>query len=592
LVGIVLKLNLTLPAMIIPLGLCFYCQQAQAQSVQSLPGASVGNPQRLYFGMPSPEIPNFTQPRQPDFQYAKPEPEFSQPDLSRSSERQKIAIKKIQVLGIKSIEFEQVKKIISQFEERSSTLDELKKGVVDEISRLYEKKGYITTIVFIPPQKIENGFLTIQVEEGFIEEIEFEEGRYFKDRAVEPYLGATRSGVLNIRDLQRSIRRINENPDLQVQAILRAGNEPGTMRVAIRPAEEHFFLHLTPYLDNQGRPTIGNNRLGFTITNNNTLGFGDASNASFSWNRHSWGNMSSYEMPLGRHGTKAGLSYAYNHFKFNRSTLGFSGSATLTTPSISQELLRTEKSTLTAELGFGFKNAGLQVEGFEINQDRIRTLTPALNYTSSDRWGRTLMRHELGIGLDLFNATLGSSDTTSRPGAGSQFCRYTTYLVRAQRLPWQTYGIFKIMGQITRNPLVSLEQFQIGGASTVRGYKQGLLLGDSGFATSAEWHIPLRVWPLPEQIKILKNQYNLRNNIELVAFADNGGVFGNGPKVNVNPLSNHNTNNAFLGSVGAGLRVNLTRLIAARLDLGVPYIRLRGDKTAAWFHFGFESRIF
>jgi outer membrane protein assembly factor BamA len=119
-----------------------------------------------------------------------------------------------------------------------------------------------------------------------------------------------------------------------------------------------------------------------------------------------------------------------------------------------------------------------------------------------------------------------------------------------------------------------------------------LLIGDSGFVSSFEWHVPLSFLPLPEQISLFRKRYNPRNSIELVAFADNGGVFGTGRRTNVNHQSNHIVNQAFLGSVGAGLRVNLTRFIAARLDLGIPYIHIRGDKTAAWFHFGFESRIF
>lgn len=159
-------------------------------------------------------------------------------------------------------------------------------------------------------------------------------------------------------------------------------------------------------------------------------------------------------------------------------------------------------------------------------------------------------------------------------------------------MPWHTYGIFKFLGQVTPNKLVSLEQFQIGGASTVRGYQQGLLIGDSGWVGSLEWHIPLRFLPLPEDVKIFKTRYNLRDAVELVAFSDIGGVYSNGSRSSVNPQINRVVNKAFLGCVGAGLRIKLTRFIAARLDLGVPYLRVGGDKTAAWFNFGLESNLF
>lgn len=355
----------------------------------------MGSPQLPLPTAPSPGmVPRIAQPFEAS-EEAIPTP--IQPAQMPSGSTQQVLIQQIQVQGIQHVDMQDIQNITAPFIGRSSTLDELQ-AVVDEITKLYEQKGYITTVVFIPPQKIENGVLTIQVEEGVVSEVEYEEGKFFKDIAVEPRIDLGPGKVLNIKNLQRSIRRINEHPDLHVQAILRAGAEPGDTRVIIKPMEDRFFLHLMPFFDNLGRPTIGNKRGGFQVTNNNMLGLADTGYGNFYWTRKSWGNVSGYEIPFGKHGTKAGFSYAYNHFNFNRSDLNFKGSATLYTPYFTQELWRTERSTLTSELGFGFKNAGLQVEGFDVSKDRIRTLTPALNYISYDRWGRTVMRHEMGIG--------------------------------------------------------------------------------------------------------------------------------------------------------------------------------------------------
>jgi hemolysin activation/secretion protein len=43
---------------------------------------------------------------------------------------------------------------------------------------------------------------------------------------------------------------------------------------------------------------------------------------------------------------------------------------------------------------------------------------------------------------------------------------------------WQLFG--KLSGQITQDPLVSNEQFAIGGAETVRAYLESSVLGDTG----------------------------------------------------------------------------------------------------------------
>jgi len=54
-----------------------------------------------------------------------------------------------------------------------------------------------------------------------------------------------------------------------------------------------------------------------------------------------------------------------------------------------------------------------------------------------------------------------------------------------------TLFIFRTDAQLTPNPLVSLEQIGIGGARSVRGYRQDTLLTDNGIFVSAEARFPI-----------------------------------------------------------------------------------------------------
>lgn len=133
-----------------------------------------------------------------------------------------------------------------------------------------------------------------------------------------------------------------------------------------------------------------------------------------------------------------------------------------------------------------------------------------------------------------------------------------------------------------------MEQFQVGGASTVRGYQEGRLIGDSGFVVSAEWHVPL--WFLPERWNV--RGYKLKDNIEFVSFADFGAVFDNNAFAGVNSQSGVVKSDAYAMGAGVGIRARLNRYLNARVDLGFPLLRQSPDKDMMRLHFGLESRIF
>ena len=513
--------------------------------------------------------------------------ETEKPELSPALS-QKISIKTIQLEGFTKLTAAQTNKITAPWEGKELTFQEIQDNIVTPLNKLYEKEGYITTVVFVPPQKIEDGVVRIQATEGTVSEVVFEAGKYFKERAVVPRIQTKTGDIFRVNDLVKSLRRINENPDLVVDATLKAGEAPGETKIVLKPRKEVFPLHFTPFYDNLGRFPIGRQRLGATVTDNNTLGFGDTAYVSPYFTTHSMGILGGYEVPLGSHGTKVGFSMAHTEFDVDQAGVDFHGRSNIYQPYIMKELYRSERSIWNAELAFANKSSTFYADNVMLNQDRLRLITPALSYRHYDKTGQFYTRHELGIGLDVFGATIGSDALSSRPGAGSQFIRYTGNATRVQKLFKGTYGVFRGVGQYSPNPLVSLEQFQVGGASSVRGYQEGRLIGDSGFAVSAEWHVPL--WFLPERWNV--RGYKLKDNIEFVSFADFGAAFDNQAFSGVNAQSGKVNPNAYALGVGAGIRARLNRYLNARVDFGFPLLRQNPDADMMRVHFGLESRVF
>jgi hemolysin activation/secretion protein len=107
--------------------------------------------------------------------------------------------------------------------------------------------------------------------------------------------------------------------------------------------------------------------------------------------------------------------------------------------------------------------------------------------------------------------------------------------------------------------LPSLEQFSIGGASTLRGYRQDVRVADSGIFGSIELQVPL--W----------RSQRRRSVLQVAPFIDAGTVWSRDPFSTLEKRT--------LASVGLGLAWR-SRQWSARLDWGIPLIAIDGSKSS------------
>jgi hemolysin activation/secretion protein len=119
--------------------------------------------------------------------------------------------------------------------------------------------------------------------------------------------------------------------------------------------------------------------------------------------------------------------------------------------------------------------------------------------------------------------------------------------------------------QLTNDQLLPFsEQLSLGGMSIARGYPEGALIGDRGFAISVEL-----VYPIGERIQSM-------------AFLDCGGVFpykGNDESINEED---------YLTSLGVGATIKLTKRVFANVVVGWPI----GAKGASpQFHLFLQTKL-
>ena len=253
---------------------------------------------------------------------------------------------------------------------------------------------------------------------------------------------------------------------------------------------------------------------------------------------------------------------------------------------INHPLYKNDNLIINSSISFDFNNSVTQAHSPNAILDNydLRVLNTGINIIKEDHSGRWVFNNTVGTGIPLLGAT-----TTSNDGLGSgKFVKLNDGVTRIQFLPFKSLGIFKLNGQYSPNSLISSEQFQIGGASSVRGFDEGLVIGDIGYNLSLETITPVPF--LPKKITIPYFPHRsfdlpLKDRIKYALFYDQGFA-----EAIHQGRSEHYTN--FLQGVGFGLRIYLTKYLTASIDLGIPLGRDRStNQQGAKLHFTVSSNL-
>ena len=111
--------------------------------------------------------------------------------------------------------------------------------------------------------------------------------------------------------------------------------------------------------------------------------------------------------------------------------------------------------------------------------------------TRPDKTGST----SFSVGENIFLQALASARSdfqavAGSPQAGGNYTTINASLVRLQNLPGGWSALLNANGQWASAPLISNEQFALGGLSGVRGYQAGESYGDTGWRTQFDLRAP------------------------------------------------------------------------------------------------------
>jgi len=456
-------------------------------------------------------------------------------------------------------------------------------AVADKIKDKYKAKGYATVIVYVPEQEVKEGRVEIKIAEGRMGNLIVEGNKWYPSKLIRRSYHTKKGEVLNVLKVERDILRISNNPDVEIHSVMSQGKEPETVDVAIK-VKDYFPYYAGVTTDDKGTRLSGKDRAMLTFRSTDAAASNDSFYLTLLYSRHANAQSISYLLPVDTYGTKVGVSFSHFNLKLGKEYTDITGDTLVITPYIEKELMLSPAEEAYLHVGMDIQSIKKHFRGITTADDQLRVPYFDLQYTKNDLWGRTTLTPKFSFGTsDFLGASSFNHPTASRAETGGFFFKYETSMVRVQRAFLESYCIIRATLQASPQTLTPAEQFQIGGADTVRGYPEGDFLADTGAIFNLDWIFPLYL--MPKDVKFPYSDTPLRNQVQPVIFAD----FGGGRLNKELPLERRDK---FLIGVGGGVRVRLYKNLYARIEwakaIGAKPEAGSGPST---FHFSVQSEL-
>ena len=462
------------------------------------------------------------------------------------------------------------------------TLAEVEKAR-DALEKAYHGAGYLTVLVSIPQQKVDSGVVRLSVTEAPVDRLRIVESRYFSLGEIRVQVPELAEGnVPYFPDMQKQLASLNRSADRRVTPVLRPGKTPGTVEVDLK-VQDKLPLHGNVELNDRQSQDTTRTRLTASLRWDNLWqkqhGLGLTVQTAPENTDESRVFSASYTWPLASGNYLAFYGVKSDSDVAAVGTLNVVGRGVIFGARYIRPLRsRSEGFFHTATLGVDYKDFDQSVTligGISDSNSPITYLPFTLGWDGT--WlgeGRTT---KIGTAFNFHLRGLVAdeqefADKRFKGRANYAYLRSTFSHTETWKSGWGASARASL--QLAAQPLISNEQFAIGGADTVRGYLESAALGDDGAAIGIEAFTPN--WS--------KHLGGVLDDVHLLAFLEGGRVQVRQPLIEQTKRFN-------LASAGVGLRFKGWRGVSGGLDWAVALEEVgnteRGD-SRAHFRLGYE----
>lgn len=443
--------------------------------------------------------------------------------------------------------------------------------VRDAITSQYGAAGFALSKAVIPEQRIQtDGVVLMEIIEGYVDEVIIEGG----STAQRDYLKYAAEQIkadrpLRATTLERYLMLANDRFAVKVTSVMRPSEEKHGATTLILQVEDAKLLEGGVSIDNRGTESVGPTQINTSLGLNGL--FGRASQTSVVFNTVEQGMELQYVSLahteiLTNEGTGLTVSYSSSESRPGTAALRAQDNQSYSetwSVRLSHPIIRTRQHNLSASLKYDQKDTDSRSFGTVTSLDKIRSFRLGANYDYADaHQGITQLLAEYSRGIQGLGSKKDDNDVKSRSDGQYDYSKLTLTLSRQQQLGIVADALNKFSlslsatAQLADTGLLSSEEFGIGGQQYGRAYDASEILGDNGWAYSAE----LRYTP-DTAGSILK-------------LAQFYGFFDQGQTYNYEPTSMTDTRSKGLSSTGLGFRFGITDYVNGSLEYALPLSRI------------------
>src|SRR5450830_114237 len=377
-------------------------------------------------------------------------------------------------------------------------LNELLKVITDR----YIEKGLVTSRAYLAQQDLTTGNLKVLVVEGKLEGLKGADGSGLSDRELAMSFPGKQGELLNLREIEQMVDQLNRLPSNQAQMELAPGKEVGGSEVLVKNnPQKPWRAGLSR--SNDGQKTTGEQQVGATFDWDSPLGLADqfslrgGHDIVSDQEKNSRNAMLYYNLPFGWWN----LSYTYSEsdYRSQAQANGFnfqqSGDSQNHQLRLERVIYRDAVSKTSLSSGVSYLSTHNYIEDSKLALSSNRISEAQFGINHGRRIGGAFLNIDLGMqdGIGAFDAQSNRDVKAGQPDA--RYRKYTATLSYLQpfKLWDESFNFSSLMtGQHSEDVLFSPQRTSLGGLSSIRGYQDQSLTGDSG----SYWRNDLR-WTRP-----------------------------------------------------------------------------------------------
>lgn len=435
------------------------------------------------------------------------------------------------------------------------------------LTNKYRNDGYILTQVIVPPQTIDGGNVELRAVEGHIDQIVVEGND--KDtalRQIRAYADNLHGqGALNVRELEKFLLLINDLPGVDARSILSPSQTQtgaSDLRVIVTRDPWDAFLGI----DNYGSRYLGPVQMTGALSLNSWFGYNERISAQVVLTPDQGLGKElayfalGYDQPIGSQGTILKTTYAHTNTEpgYTLSQFDVLGRSDYIGATIEHPFIRTRSQNVYGHVTLDWRDVVSKNNIEATRHDKITSLRLGGRYEFMDSLftaGINSISAELSEGLDLLGSSNPDDPNKSRANGDPTYTKLNIEAQRLQRIVPKLNLLMAARGQWADGPLLSSEEFGVGGIGIGRGYDPSEVVGDHGLAGKLELQ-----WNQPYEVQYLEDY-------QLFGFYDVGRVWNDNATTSSEQADS-------IASAGVGARVDFMNDFKGGIALAFPLTRI------------------